>query len=144
MPTELIQVTGQAVVLEARRWIGTPFHHQGRALGVGVDCAGVVVMVAKALSLSDFDTTNYGHVPNGDEMERILAENMDRVQLDQRRAGDVLHFAFDAEPQHLAILTEENTIIHAYSLQPRRVVEVPLDAVWLARARGVYRYKGLA
>lgn len=136
-------VTGQDVVDEARRWLGTPFHHQGRVLGRGVDCAGVVAKVAHALELSEFDTLNYSRNPNGGEMERILAEHMDRVALDERRAGDVLHFAFDADPQHLGILTAENTIVHAFALQPRKVVEHPLDAVWLARVRGVYRYRGL-
>jgi hypothetical protein len=28
-----------AVLVEARRWIGTPYHHMGRIRGVGVDCA---------------------------------------------------------------------------------------------------------
>ncbi len=27
----------------ARSYIGTPFHHQGRLPGVGLDCAGVIV-----------------------------------------------------------------------------------------------------
>ena len=28
-----------AVLVEARRWIGTPYHHMGRVRGVGADCA---------------------------------------------------------------------------------------------------------
>jgi cell wall-associated NlpC family hydrolase len=28
-----------AVVAEARSWLGTPFHHQGRVKAAGVDCA---------------------------------------------------------------------------------------------------------
>ena len=39
-------VTGQDVVAEARRWLGTPWRHQARLRGVGVDCGGLVVCVA--------------------------------------------------------------------------------------------------
>ncbi len=44
---QLIQISGvpldsgtrSGVLTEARKWIGTPWHHQGRINGVGVDCA---------------------------------------------------------------------------------------------------------
>ena len=44
-------ITKEDVVREAKTWLGTPFHHQGRLKGVGVDCAGVIVCVAKELKL---------------------------------------------------------------------------------------------
>jgi len=34
-----------AVVAEARRWIGTPYHHQADVLGAGVDCGMLLVRV---------------------------------------------------------------------------------------------------
>ena len=33
------------VVAAAREWLGTPFHHQARLRGVGVDCVGLVIGV---------------------------------------------------------------------------------------------------
>jgi len=29
----------QSLIDEARTWLGTPYHHQPRVKGVGVDCA---------------------------------------------------------------------------------------------------------
>ncbi len=49
--------TGLEVVRVARTWLGTPYHHQGRVKGAGVDCAGLSVGVAKELGLSDVDVT---------------------------------------------------------------------------------------
>ncbi len=40
----------EAAVKEARRWIGTPFRHQGALIGVGADCLGLVRGVQAALT----------------------------------------------------------------------------------------------
>ena len=39
----------ERVLDEARRWIGTPYRHQGTRLGVGCDCLGLVRGVWRAL-----------------------------------------------------------------------------------------------
>jgi hypothetical protein len=59
--------TRAQVATQARAWIGTPFAHQHRARGVGVDCVGLVIGVARELGLvpSCFDVTGYGSVPDG-------------------------------------------------------------------------------
>ena len=45
------------VVAAALAWTDTPFHHQARLKGVGVDCVGLVIGVARELGLiaPDFD-----------------------------------------------------------------------------------------
>ncbi|HEX3884738.1 MAG TPA: hydrolase [Stellaceae bacterium] len=45
-----------AVVAEAESWLGTPFHHQARIKGVGVDCGNFQLGVYEAL----------GHIPHVD------------------------------------------------------------------------------
>lgn len=135
--------TKDDIVRVARTYIGTPFHHQGRLKGVGIDCAGLVVGVARELGLSDFDYTEYGHLPHAGLLERLIAANMDRVA--EWEAGDVLLMSFDADPQHLAIVTPLASgpgIVHAYA-QVRRCVEHGLDTVWLGRIRGVFRFRGV-
>jgi len=37
-----------AMIEAARRCIGTPFHHQGRASGIGLDCIGLIVIALRA------------------------------------------------------------------------------------------------
>ena len=39
------------VAAEARRWLATPFAHQGRTRGLGCDCGGLVGGVAVALGI---------------------------------------------------------------------------------------------
>ena len=42
-------ITRDAIVTEARRWIGTPYHHQASVIGVGADCLGLVRGVWRTL-----------------------------------------------------------------------------------------------
>ncbi len=42
-----MSTSGSDVVRTARTWLGTPYHHQGRLKGVGVDCAGLLIGVAQ-------------------------------------------------------------------------------------------------
>lgn len=135
--------TRAEVAAAARGYVGTPFHHQGRLKGVGIDCAGLVVGVAHELGLSAFDYTEYAHRPHASLLERLLDANMDRVSA--WGAGDVLLLAFDGDPQHLAVVTELAAgpgIVHAYAPM-RRCVEHRLDGVWRARIRGAFRFRGV-
>ena len=41
-------ITRDAIVAEARAWIGTPYRHQASLKGVGCDCLGLVRGVWRA------------------------------------------------------------------------------------------------
>jgi len=133
----------EKIVDEARTWIDTPFHHQGRIKLVGVDCAGVVGMVGAALGLVDENDIpkDYAKHPNGTEMTKVLDEKMVRIPVPEATIGDIYHFCFDRDPQHLGIITDIG-IIHAYA-QARKCVEHSLDSTWQSRIRGAYRFKGI-
>ncbi len=133
-------ITKQDIIDTARQYIGTPFHHQGRVKGVGIDCAGLLVGVARDLELSDYDVMGYSHVPSGSELERHLDANMDVIQVIEPAC--VVLMAFDADPQHIAICTSETSIIHAY-FQVRKCVEHDLDDMWRSRIRKIYRFRGI-
>lgn len=132
--------TAADVIAEARTWLGTPFHHQGRLKGVGVDCAGVAVGVAHALGLSDFDSRDYGREPFNGLMRATLNAHMDAV--DNPQPGDVLLMVFLIEEQHVAILTDTDTMIHSYE-SAGRCVEHRYSEAWKARTRGAWRFRGL-
>ena len=135
-------MTGFDIATEARTWLGTRFHHQGRLKGVGCDCAGLVVGVAQALGLSEFDKTDYSRLPDGDMLRTVCDENMHCIAWTDIAVGDVLLFKFDQFPQHLAIVGDHPlgglSIIHAYA-PSHKVVEVRLDDVWKQRVVAVYR-----
>lgn len=132
--------TAAEVIVEARTWIGTPFRHQGRKKGVGVDCAGLVIGVARTLGLSDADYIGYGRQPAGGLLPRLLAEHLDAIAAPEPAA--VVLMAFGREPQHLGILTDVGTLIHAYE-SIAACVEHRFADVWGARVRAAYRFRGL-
>lgn len=134
--------TRAEVIAEARTWLATPFVHQGRVRGLGVDCLGVVAMVGRALGLTAYDRTDYGRIPNPRRMRAELRAHLDEIQIAAAGPGDIVHMAWTRQPMHLGILTELG-ILHAYSAIPA-VVEHPLDDAWRGRIRFAYRYRGVS
>lgn len=138
-------LTGAAVVAAARGWLGTPFCHQGRLSGVGVDCVGLVIGVARELGLSDFDVTGYARSPDSDALCRLAHELMQPIPPSAARPGDVLLIAIEGRARHLAIRSElagDPAMIHAWAPQ-RRVVEHRIDADWAVRIRAAFRLPGV-
>lgn len=134
--------TGESIARSARGWIGTPYLHQGRTRN-GIDCIGLLLVVAHELGISDYESTEYSRNPSGRRMARLLGDNLSRIPFPEARVGDVLHLATPFEPQHVAILTRDDPryVIHADS-NAGRVVEVRLDARFLRLIRGAYRVPG--
>lgn len=131
------------IVTAARRWIGVRWQHQGRSRD-GIDCAGLVIVVAHELGLTEFDTTDYARQATDETMLAICREHMAPVARDDLQPGDVLVLGFENQ-RHMAIVGDypypgELSIIHAYALAPHRVVETRLDSVWMKRMIGAFRF----
>lgn len=132
------------IVAEARTWIGTPFHHQAVLKGVGVDCRGLLLGIARAFDIPAQDVSGYGREPNLTQMAAALRSQMHEIPVALAEAGDVIWMAFDKDPMHLGILTDIGTIIHATtSVQPPRVVEHGFRPPWSARARCAFMFPGV-
>ena len=125
-------------IKEARTWIGTPFHHQGRVKSVGVDCAGLIVGVARELGIFDHQFVGYGREPNNGMLEKELSKYCERIN--SIKPGCILLMRFKTEPQHLAIYTDENTIIHAYQ-SIGKCIEHTLDEKWNRRIVSCWGFK---
>lgn len=125
-------VTRAQVVAEARTWLGTPYVHQGRVKGEAADCAGVILGVAHALGLTDFEHLAYDRVPDGSLLS-VCEAQMTRILPAHARGGDVLVFKFEHWPTHLAFLTEPGVVLHAY-MPRRRVVEHRMERAMLVVA----------
>ena len=131
----------EKIIAEARTWIDTPFHHQGRLKGVGADCVGIIIGTGINLGLTDFNTVGYSRQPDGLAMRATLNEQMIQVTFDEVKYGDVLLFAFDQDPQHVGFFTDIG-LLHSYA-QVKKCIEVSLDEAWFRRIRGVYKFKGV-
>jgi cell wall-associated NlpC family hydrolase len=132
-------VSRQAIVAAARSYLGVRFHHQGRNRA-GLDCAGLVVCVARDVGISTAaDITGYSRTFGGAVMKAAL--DADLLPVVFYRPGDVLLMRFDGEIKHMAIVSDKG-IIHAY-LAARRVVEHRLDVVWSSRVVAAYALPGV-
>ena len=139
-------VTRQMVVAEARSYLGTPFHDQARVKGVGIDCLGLLVGIAKTFKFADYDTTDY-HIPNPKVMKQKLDEYLDPVPPSSIQVADVLYLRSERSPQHLAVVVEihpELRIVHAFNWpKVMKVVETNAGEYWMRRLAGAYRFRGV-
>ena len=130
----------EKIVAVARTYVGTKFHHQGRLKGVGVDCVGLLVGVASEVGISTTaDTTNYKRRNGYETLIPALTSVMDEVAVEAIQPGDVLVFTIQQEPQHVAIYSENDMIIHA--VDPMGVVEVTFDEMWRKWLHSAYRVR---
>ena len=113
-----------AVVAEARSWLGTPYHHQADLKGVGVDCAMILIAVYSAVgAIEHFDPRPYPpdwmlHRDSERYLEHILPR---AIEVDSPKPGDVVLMKFGRTFSHSAIVIEDTAVIHAFS-KDRRVV----------------------
>jgi len=134
----------QQIVDCARSWKGVPFIHQGKTRD-GVDCYGFILGVVNELGIAVNHTpiNDYPRIPDG-RMRNLLQEALEPRKFLDRKPGDILVFAWGGEPQHLAILASQDSVIHAYGSDQRGgVVETRLAGRLLDRIRGVYAIPGV-
>ena len=115
------------IITEARRWIGTPWRHQGRSRA-GVDCVGLIVLVARALGLEPEDVTGYARRQDGRTLLRHLHKQLDQQTITNWKIGDIGVFKESAFPIHVGFLSRRDgvpTVIHAHARR-RQVIEEAL------------------
>jgi cell wall-associated NlpC family hydrolase len=140
--------TRAEIVAAARKWVDTPFHHQARLKGVGVDCVGLVIGVARELGLvaPDFDVVGYPRVPDGTSLMGIVREHMTEIDRAAMQPGDVVVVSFDRDPQHLGILGDYRhgglSIIHAAGMAGR-VIETRLMFTEQMRFVAAFKLPGI-
>ena len=137
-------VTRSNIVACARSYVGTPFVHQGRVKGVGIDCIGLIVMVARDCGLRAEDGTGYTRHAKGRSLAQEIDKQMIRVQHDVG-FGDVALFWIRKPklPQHLGILTDSGIIHTSGEAGIKKVVEHVLDDRWKKRIVQYYRFPGV-
>jgi hypothetical protein len=125
----------------AERYIGTPYRHQGRTPGLGLDCAGVLVCSLQAAGVAVNDCRTYDRVPPRD----LLRDMVERHGLTREEsppiAGDVCLFWMRHKRLviHCGIVADNGVeLIHVED--GRRVERVPLR-VWKPQLAATYSAK---
>lgn len=114
--------------------IGTPFHASGRLPGVGLDCAGLPICIARELAVvtQSFDVPNYIQTPDGVTLLKWCRAYMRYIPKSHMKAGDVLITKTRDLPQHISIVADyiyggHFSQIHACNCSdPPRVIETRL------------------
>jgi NlpC/P60 family putative phage cell wall peptidase len=113
----------EAVVGEAKSWIGTPFHHAARIKGIGVDCLMLLAEVYEhAGIIGHIDPPFYvpdWHLHRDAErylegLVRYAHEIAGPPQGSGPQPGDIALFRFGRTFSHGAIVTLWPRLIHAY------------------------------
>lgn len=126
-----------AIVAAARACIGTPFVHQGRIPGIGLDCVGVAIHALRSVGLAVQDVDGYARTPYGSALAAAIELHPYLDQVDDIQPGDILLMRFSREPQHVAI-AGDGTMIHAYE-KIGHCVEHVIDELWRRRVISIYR-----
>ena len=108
----------QAVIAEARKWIGTPYHLNAQIVGVGVDCGTFLTAVFEGAGLierPDLGTfTPDFNLHRGDEVYLGWLRKYCR-QVTTARPGDIVVYRFGRIFAHGALVLDWPQIIHCYT-----------------------------
>lgn len=143
-----MQISRDVVVAAARRWMGTPYHHQASVRGVGADCLGLVRGVWREVYGCEAETPppySRDWAEGAGEETMLLAASRHLVAIDAQsaKAGDVLIFRLRAGvvAKHAAILSTATSMIHA--IEGAAACEVPLSNWWRRHIAGAFAFPGI-
>ena len=153
----MANIKPEQIAAQARTWLDTAYHHQGRLKkstkgNGGVDCLGLVIGVIDELGMQDgsgnplvrADEFNYSMYPERGRLVRSISKHLLEVPIEKMRVGDLLLFRTFKDPQHVGLLTDYPSggpgLIHCNS-SAGKVVEQPLSMTWVRMLTHVYRFK---
>jgi NlpC/P60 family putative phage cell wall peptidase len=149
MATPVGTCTVAQLLAEARSWQGTPYHNRAALKGVGADCIGFVIGVAKNVGILDsgYDPGVYSEDWHLHHNEERLAGEIEAfgcvlLSLEERQPGDLLLFQFGRVCAHSGLLLDDGCVIHAVR-DFERVLVTSLRGEWLERLRRAYRFPGV-
>lgn len=133
-------ISTQLICKQARSYTCTPYKHQGRTPGAGLDCIGLIVASYNAAGVAFDLPTDYSRVPRPALLLKNLARYCDIVPVQEIAAGDILLLKLRKYPQHLALYVGEGRIVHSYQAA-RKVIEQDLDPRTIKQIHTVHRIK---
>lgn len=110
-----------AVVAEARKWIGTPYHHEADVRGHGVDCGMLIVRcfvdtgVVPPFDPRPYPQFWYLHRSEEKYLGFVLDRCTAREEGEEMQPGDVVVWRIGRCFSHGAIAVAPDRIVHAYS-----------------------------
>lgn len=124
MTLEQVNMERERLIIEAKEWLGTPYHTAGRVKGAGCDCGTFLLGVlenAKILSHINIpyypeDIACHCAVP---KYLMKIEEYCTKIDSNDRQIGDILVYKFDGAkvPHHAGFVYDKEYFIHSYTRQ---------------------------
>lgn len=146
------------VVSIATEWIGTPYHHQASLKGAGTDCLGLIRGIWRELYGNEPEmpppySQTWGDYDKRETMLEAAERNLEKVAMATDHRYITNPRAIHWEPgavlflrrlpgtvaKHCAILSGDDSIIHAYSGVGVRETSV---GIWDKHVAGIFRFPG--
>ncbi len=126
------------VIYEAIRWLGTPYAHAARTLGVGVDCGQLIRAVYTACGVEDVEVATYppDWMLHREESRFMALLTMRMMRADTPLPGDCALYRYGRCACHAAILTGSGYLIHAWrnaghvEVREQNMLADRLDSYW--------------
>lgn len=137
------------ICAEALTWEGTPYHAQACLKGVGVDCAMLLVGIARGCGCIPPTWTPAPYSPEWhchqkeEQLAQTIAMLGGQMVFDSPQPGDIVTFRMrQHEPvSHTGILLPGGYVLHA--LCGRAVLRHRLAGIWASRLIWAYAFPGV-
>ncbi len=141
----ITSIERNAIVVRARQWIGTPYHHQASVKDVGCDCLGLVRGLWRELYGAEAETPpgysrDWAEASGTESLLEAAARHLVATPISDIGIGDVIVFRLrkGCAAKHMAVLTSPSTFVHAMEGGP--VCEVALSPWWRRRIAGAFSF----
>jgi NlpC/P60 family putative phage cell wall peptidase len=131
------------IVLLARAWLGTPYHHQASCRGAGTDCIGLIRGIYRELYGREAQalpayTRDWAEAAGQETLLDAARRHLVEIAPTAAEPGSVLVFRYRGASiaKHAAILATPTTMIHAMEGAP--VCEVSLSPWWRRHLAGAF------
>ena len=136
-----------AIVAVTRSWLGTPYHHQMSAKGLGTDCLGLVRGVWREVYGTEPEAMpayarDWAEAGGLETLLTAARRHFDEIDSVRAVPGDVLVFRYrpGAAAKHMGVLSGADTMIHACVSGP--VCQITLTPWWRRRIAAAFAFPG--
>jgi NlpC/P60 family putative phage cell wall peptidase len=137
--------TRARIVMTARTWAGTPYHHQASTKHVGTDCLGLVRGVWRELygrepARVPGYSRDWAEASGRETLYDAACKHFIEIPKQDATSGDVLLFRWreGMAAKHVGILLARQRLIHAIEGIP--VTEIKMTPWWWRHTAAAFRF----
>jgi len=138
-------MTRTDIVTLARAWIGTPYHHQASARGIGTDCLGLIRGLYREIhgvepEMPPAYSRDWAEASTRETLLAAARRHLVEIAPGSVTLGDVLVFRWrqGMVAKHVGLVATPTTFIHAIDGLP--VAEVALSPWWRRRIAAAFSF----